>query len=85
TLQVFWELEPGTNIEEKVGLPQPDGFDAPERLDAFMNAVRWGAISSADMRSLQAPFRSGIEIEDYQLDPLVRAIQMPRANLLIAD
>ncbi len=85
TIQVFWELEPGTSIEEKVGLPQPNGFDAPERLDAFMNAVRWGAISSADMRALQAPFRSGIEIEDYQLDPLVRAIQMPRANLLIAD
>lgn len=85
TIQVFWELEPGTSIEEKVGLPQPDGFDAPERLDAFMNAVRWGAVSSADMRALQAPFRSGIEIEDYQLDPLVRAIQMPRANILIAD
>ncbi len=39
----------------------------------------------ADIRSLQAPFRSGITIEDYQLDPLVRAVQMPRANLLIAD
>lgn len=85
TLQVFWELEPGISIEEKVGLPRPDGFDSPERLDAFMNAVRWGAVSSADMRALQAPFRSGIEIEDYQLEPLVRAIQMPRANLLIAD
>lgn len=85
TIQVFWELEPGTNIEEKVGLPQPDGFDVPEHLDAFLNAVRWGAVSSADTRALQAPFRSGIEIEDYQLDPLVRAIQMPRANLLIAD
>jgi hypothetical protein len=24
-------------------------------------------------------------MEDYQLDPVVRAIQMPRANLLIAD
>ena len=24
-------------------------------------------------------------IEDYQLDPVVRAIQMPRVNLLIAD
>lgn len=85
TLQVIWEIEPGRSIEEKIGLPQPDDFDAPERLDAFMNAVRWGAVSSADMRALQAPFRSGIEIEDYQLDPLVRAIQMPRANLLIAD
>jgi len=85
TLQVIWEIEPGTGIEERISLPQPDGFDTPDRLDAFLNAVRWGAISSADMRSLQAPFRSGIDIEDYQLDPLVRAIQMPRANLLIAD
>lgn len=84
-LSVIWEIEPGTSIEEKVGLPQPDGFDSPEVQDAFLNAVRWGAISSADMRALQAPFRSGIDIEDYQLDPLVRAVQMPRANLLIAD
>ncbi|MBN1372591.1 MAG: DISARM system SNF2-like helicase DrmD [Anaerolineaceae bacterium] len=85
TLQVIWEIEPGTSIEERISLPQPDGFDTPDRLDAFLNAVRWGAISSADIRALQAPFRSGIDIEDYQLDPLVRAIQMPRANLLIAD
>ena len=34
---------------------------------------------------IQAPFRCGIEIEDYQLDPVVRAEQMPRANILIAD
>jgi hypothetical protein len=26
-----------------------------------------------------------VDIEDYQLDPLVRAVQMPRVNLLIAD
>ena len=35
--------------------------------------------------NIQSPFRSGIDIEDYQLDPVVRAIQMPRVNLLIAD
>lgn len=77
TLEVIWELEPGTRIEESVGLPQVIGFDPPQRLDAFLDAVRWGAVLSADMRALQAPFRSGIDIEDYQLDPLVRAIQMP--------
>jgi hypothetical protein len=84
-LQTIWELEPGAHVYERVELPQPTGFDAPERLDAFLDAVRWGASSSADIRNLQAPFRSGIEIEDYQLDPVVRAIQMPRVNLLIAD
>lgn len=84
-LQVIWEIEPNARINEKSGLPEPTGFDSPKKFDAFLNAVRWGAISSADIRSLQAPFRSGITIEDYQMDPLVRAVQMPRANLLVAD
>ncbi|MGW0497412.1 SNF2-related protein [Streptomyces sp. NPDC003007] len=47
--------------------------------------MRWGAIASADKTALQAPFRSGVEIQDYQLDPVVRALSMPRTNLLIAD
>ncbi|NWJ96035.1 MAG: DEAD/DEAH box helicase [Chloroflexi bacterium] len=85
-LQVIWEIEPGAAIIEKNSLPRPaDGFDPPHRLDAFLNAVRWGAASSADVNALQSPFRSGIDIEDYQLDPVARAIQMPRVNLLIAD
>src|ERR1035437_8900534 len=66
-------------------LPEPKGFDQPAHLEAFLDAVRWGAASIADTRQLQSPFRSGIEIESYQLDPVVRAIQMPRVNLLIAD
>jgi ERCC4-related helicase len=84
-LQVVWEIEPGCRAIEKVALPQPTGLDDPERLDAFLDAVRWGASSSADVKSVQSPFRSGIDIEDYQLDPVVRAVRMPRANLLIAD
>lgn len=84
-LQVVWEIEPGAKIIERVALPEPTGFDSPEKLDAFLDAVRWGAASTADHKNIQSPFRSGIEIEDYQLDPVVRAIQMPRVNLLIAD
>ncbi len=84
-LQVIWELEPGARVHEKLALPEPTGFDDPARLDAFLDAVRWGAASVADTRLLQSPFRAGIDIEDYQLDPLVRAIQMPRVNLLVAD
>jgi SNF2 family DNA or RNA helicase len=84
-LQVIWEIEPDAYVYEKVALPESEEFDPPPRLDAFLHAVCWGASSNADFRTLQAPFRSGIEIEDYQLDPVVRAIQMPRVNLLIAD
>lgn len=84
-LQVIWELESGSAAFEKSALPKPVGFDNGHHIDAFLNAVRWGTISSADASTLQSPFRSGIEIEDYQLAPVVRALKMPRANLLIAD
>lgn len=85
-LEVIWEIEPGATVVEGTGsLPEPKAFDDPRRLDAFLDAVRWGAISSSEERVLQAPFRSGITIEDYQLDPIARALAMPRVNLLIAD
>src|ERR1039458_6089637 len=84
-LDVVWELEPGTSIHEKSTLPEPASFDDPKRLQAFLDAVRWGAISQSDDRALHSPFQSGIEIDDYQLDPVVRALSMPRVNLLIAD
>jgi len=85
-IQVIWEREVGVQAFDRVRLPSPErGFDDPQRLQAFLDAVRWGASSQADTKSLQAPFRSGITLEDYQLEPLVRALQMPRVNLLIAD
>lgn len=36
---------------------------------------------SADVLALQALFRSGIAIEDFQLDPVARALRMPRLDL----
>src|SRR3954451_4017907 len=86
-LEVIWEIEPATRVIERAELPAiaPDRVDDPSELDAFLDAVRWGAVTSADQRSLQSPFRSGISIEDYQLEPLVRALRMPRTALLIAD
>ncbi len=84
-LQVIWELEPGASIHEKPSLPEPTRLDPPKHLQAFLDAVRWGAIYQADQRALQSPFRSGVEVDEYQLDPVVRALSMPRVNLLIAD
>src|SRR3954452_20470007 len=86
-LDVVWEIEPGTMVRERAELPviAADRLDDPPELDAFLDAVRWGAVTSADQRALQAPFRSGITIEDYQLEPLVRALRSPRTTLLVAD
>jgi len=84
-LEVVWNLEPGACVQEKVDLPDISGLDSNAKLAAFLDAVRWGAATNTNLNALQAPFRSGITIEDYQLVPLVRAIGMARANLLIAD
>lgn len=84
-ISVVWQIEPGARILEKAGLPVVEGYDSNDRFDAFLNAVRWGIATNVDRGNLLAPFRSGITIEDYQLDPLVRAIDMARVNLLIAD
>src|SRR5271165_3288017 len=84
-IEVLWEIEPGAHVIERAGLPSLSGLDDPDKLEAFLDSVRWGAATNADRGYLQAPFRSGASIEDYQLDPLVRAIDMARTNLLIAD
>ena len=84
-LQVIWQLEPGARVLDRAGLPTISGCDDATRLEAFLDAVRWGAATNADRGFLQSPFRSGASIESYQLDPVVRAIDMARVNLLIAD
>jgi hypothetical protein len=86
-LKVVWEVEPGRGVLQAQTLPEvtPVGFDSPRRLAAFLDAIRWSAVTSADTRRLQAPFRSGAKIEDYRLEPVARALRAPRVNLLIAD
>lgn len=87
-LTVVWELEVGHTVAPDQGLPEkidPDAFDDPNTLAAFVDAVRWGAVTSADANSYQAPFRSGANVEAYQLEPLSRALRSSRTNLLLAD
>ncbi|MDS1271798.1 DISARM system SNF2-like helicase DrmD [Lipingzhangella sp. LS1_29] len=87
TLPVIWELEPGRQVLPARSLPEvtPAGFDPPEHLAAFLDAVRWSAVTSADVRRLQAPFRSGVTVEGYQLEPVARAVEAPRVNQLLSD
>lgn len=87
-IRVVWELELGRIVLAHLGLPEeidPARLDDPNRLAAFIDALRWGAITSADDGTVQAPFRSGANVEPYQLTPLKRALASPRANLLLAD
>lgn len=86
-LTVVWELEVGHSITPDQGLPvevRAEGFDDPNVLAGFVDAMRWGAVTSADDRRFQAPFHSGATVEAYQLEPLRRALSASRTNLLIA-
>src|SRR5580700_5507330 len=40
-IEVVWEIEPGAHIIERAGLPSITGQDDTERLEAFLDAVRW--------------------------------------------
>ncbi len=87
-LTVVWELEVGHSVAPPQGLPEliyADGFDDPETLAGFIDAMRWGAVTSADPNRYQAPFWSGVNVEAYQLEPLRIALNAPRTNLLLAD
>lgn len=87
-LSVIWEVEPGRSISsagELPDIPEPERWDDPQTLGALLDAVRWGTVASADVTTLQAPFRAGIQIKDYQLEPVAKALRMPRVALLVAD
>lgn len=87
-LSVIWEVEPGRAVVPSGALPdmpEPAQWDHPQTLGALVDAVRWGTVASADVNTLQAPFRAGIQIKDYQLEPVAKALRMPRVALLVAD
>ena len=63
-LSVIWELEVGQTVTPAQGLPErinPEGFDDPDTLAGFIDAMRWGAVTSADPNRYQAPFWSGVD------------------------
>lgn len=60
-------------------------FEDPARLGAHLKTTEWRTATAADRKLFQAPFRSGIRLDAYQLLPLAKALELPRVNLLIAD
>jgi hypothetical protein len=86
-LEVLWDLELGAQAIEpdKRGLGRVDRLDPPAHFGAYLHALRWNAVSAADATRFQAPFRAGIEHMAHQLTPLMKALELPRANLFIAD
>jgi superfamily II DNA or RNA helicase len=95
TDQVLWEVEPGTEVLEPSALPRVDDSNPmdPRELDAMVRAARWSALTPSlpfsgldeDRPPLAAPLFGAIHPEGYQLEPVLRALQMPRVALMLAD
>lgn len=93
--ELLWEVEPGTELLEPETLPPVESAAPmdPQELDAMVRASRWSALTPSlpfsglddDRPPLAAPLYGGIYPEAYQLVPVLRALEMPRVALLLAD
>jgi len=95
--QLIWEREPGARLLEPTSLPDVSKL-APmhsREFDALVRATRWIALTpfvDPDGREgpltrlpIASPFFGAIQVEDFQLVPVLKALRMPRVALLLAD
>jgi ERCC4-related helicase len=86
-LQVLWERElDSARLDEADWSKLARGeFDPTKYFAAYYRTLRWNTVTSTDPNLFQAPYRAGIRLDAYQLEPLRKALLLPRVNLFIAD
>lgn len=86
-LSVLWEkeLDAERMSGENWAKLSSGQFDNPRDFAAYYHTLRWNTVTATDPTLFQAPYRAGIKIDAYQLEPLRKALLLPRVNLFIAD
>ncbi len=91
--QLLWEVEATAQILGTTSLPGVDANrpDSPSALRAFINAHRWTRLNrlreaeGIEDEPILGVWNSAIQVHPYQLEPVLRALEMPRVSLLLAD
>jgi superfamily II DNA or RNA helicase len=91
--QVLWEVEATAKVLGSTSLPSVDANspDNPVALQSFVNAHRWTRLNrlrqTDDIKDepILGVWNSAIQVHPYQLEPVIRALSMPRVSLLLAD
>jgi len=89
--EVIWELEPARRLLEPNELPRSSDPAMPgDDFDALVRAARWSAIlpyldpdtdGPLGRMPVSSPFHGAVQVEDFQMVPLLKALAMPRINL----
>jgi len=94
--KLIWELEPAGRLLEPTALPNVGSSDPmpADDFDALLRATRWSAATPfldpdgqgpLERLPVASPFHGAVQVDDFQLVPLLKALRMPRVNLLLAD
>lgn len=94
--KLLWELEPAGRLLEPTALPNVASSDPMpvEDYDALLRATRWSASmpfidpdgpGPVGRLPMASPFHGAVQVDDFQLVPLLKALRMPRVSLLLAD
>ena len=86
-LEVLWEREVDARVlgESSWDTVGQRGFDDGRVFSSYLHTLQWNCVTSTDPGLFQAPLRAGIDVKPYQLEPLRKALRMPRVSLFIAD
>ncbi len=94
---IHWQSEFSKLEISKLNLPNISEISSmPDSLinyKCLINSIKWNChnkltrnrLDDEDTVSLISPWHNAIQIEDYQLYPVLKALLMPRVSLLLAD
>jgi hypothetical protein len=93
---LVWEREHNRRLLEPTAMPRvaEEAPMPPGDFDALVRSTRWGALTpflgpdgaeSSEGSPIVSPAFGAVQVEDFQLVPLLKALQMPRVSLLLAD